>query len=187
MNIIDTETACSKLIQGHIIAHPTETVFGLGVLAHHINTVEKLKTLKQRQNQKGWVILIEKTEDAYPLVDPNFHHLIPQYQHHWPGPFTLVFPAKPGMLDHTHQNQSIALRVSPHAQINALLKRLQAPLISTSANPRGLPPALSHQALIQYQKSVPSFAEINHILDGAIGNQPPSTIINTIDGAIIRK
>ena len=49
----------------------------------------------------------------------------------WPGPLTLVVPRGAG---------NVALRVSPHPVVSALLTRLGGPMTSTSANRTGEPP-----------------------------------------------
>jgi L-threonylcarbamoyladenylate synthase len=76
----------------------------------------------------------------------------------------------------------IALRVTAHAPAAALCRAFGAPLVSTSANPHGEPPARDVPTLERY------FGDrLDGVLDAALGGQErPTTIRDALSGAIIR-
>lgn len=55
----------------------------------------------------------------------------------WPGPLTLVLPARPQLPGPLHPAGLVGLRLSSHPWARALALRLGSPITSTSANPSG--------------------------------------------------
>lgn len=134
--------ATNALALGKLIAHPTETLFGLAADPFNPKAMARLTSLKGRPEKKGFILLIpdsswikQLTQDLSPLA----LRLIKQY---WPGPLTLVLPAHPSLSStltesDSHFNRWIALRHSPHPLVQALLKKWKKPIASTSANQNG--------------------------------------------------
>ncbi|MBF0610146.1 MAG: threonylcarbamoyl-AMP synthase [Magnetococcales bacterium] len=163
--------AVTALQQGKVIAYPTETVYGLGVDPFNEHAVNHLLQLKQRDAQKGLILLIPDLSwvNRLALVSPISKRLM---EHFWPGPLTLVLPATPQLPPWLlTQHPTVALRLSPSPVVQHLLSLWPYPLVSTSANLSG-----------QQQLSSPE--EIQHlwqnqiaaIIPGQAGNTP-STVV----------
>jgi L-threonylcarbamoyladenylate synthase len=115
----------------------TDTVYGIQGVAP--DTVQRLRALKGRDAYKPFLILLADAS-WLPMVTtrPPPLDLISL----WPGPLTIVLPARGG--------GSVAVRIPQSAWLRAILRDLRRPLLSTSANPAGAPPAASGRDIRQW-------------------------------------
>ncbi len=134
--------AVTALRSGEVIVFPTETFYGLGANALHEDAVERVANLKGR-DAKNPIALIIADMDMLKEVTKDFPPIAERLmQHFWPGPLTLVLPAKKGLsplLCNPHGG--IGVRVSSHPIASALVRGLGYPITATSANPSGAEPA----------------------------------------------
>jgi len=107
----------------HVIAYPTEAVFGVGCDPDSETAVKRLLELKQRPMEKGLILIAANFEQLKPYIDDAA--LTPEQREAvfacWPGPVTFVFPAKastPRWL--TGRFNSLAVRVTNHPQVIAI-------------------------------------------------------------------
>ncbi len=138
-------------LKGGVIAYPTETVYGLGGDPLRLDVIERIEQLKGRGQEKTFLLLVSSRVQwsAYVESIPSF--AIPLIKKFWPGPLTLIFPASrilPFRL--TGEKGTIGLRASPDPICQALVDLFGKPLISTSANPSGKPPARSAREVLEY-------------------------------------
>ncbi len=138
------EQAVSVLRRGGVVAFPTETYYGLAVDPFNDRALESLFALKKRAVDKPVLVLVREPGEIESLVasvPPVYEQLISLF---WPGPLTLVFPARPS-LSHwlTGGTGTIGIRQSPHPVALALVTAFGGPITATSANISGLPPACS--------------------------------------------
>jgi len=175
------------LNQGGIILYPTDTVWGIGCDATNSNAVKKVYALKQREETKSMVCLVNNIDmlktyiGTIPVAATN---IIKQSK----KPTTIIYNNPKGVAKNLVANDNtLAIRVVNNTFCNELIKNLKTPLVSTSANISGQP-------------TPKSFAEISEqILKGVdyIVNLPdekseakPSAIIKLAnDGSVtfIRK
>jgi L-threonylcarbamoyladenylate synthase len=162
---IDTaavKKAVSLLRQGGLIAFPTETYYGLGVDPLNTGALERLFAVKQRAAEKPVLVLVAG-EDQVPVLAADIpapcRRLMACF---WPGPLTLVFPARPALPELlTGGTGTIGIRHSPHPLADRLLHAFGGPITATSANRSGAPPATTAAAVKD------AFgAEVDLILDG---------------------
>lgn len=173
------------LKQQHVIAYPTEAVFGVGCDPDSEIAVNRLLALKQRSVEKGLILIAANYSQLTPYVDER---ALTQAQKdavfaRWPGPVTFVFPAKsstPRWL--TGRFDTLAVRVTDHPMVIALCETFGKPLVSTSANLTGLPPCRStHEVQLQFGNDFP-------VLDGATGGRlNPSEIRDALTGELFRE
>lgn len=136
------DQAVKLLRKGGIVAFPTETYYGLAVDPHCESAVSRLYKLKVRQADKPLLLLIDNIEQLSSLVEMVPRQFLPLMAKYWPGPLTLVFPAKSSVSTIlTGNTGTIGIRISPHPVANALLAKMQGPLTATSANISGHEPA----------------------------------------------
>ncbi|RLV60890.1 threonylcarbamoyl-AMP synthase [Parashewanella curva] len=179
-------TQVSELINaGGIIAYPTEGVYGLGCDPDNVGSIERLLTIKQRPWEKGLIIVASRFEQLADYVD--FSQLtdeqINTIKSHWPGAVTQIMPAKQSVSTKLKgQFDTIAIRISAHPTVIELCNSLGKPLVSTSANIAGEPPAMSGDE-IEAQFS----EQIDALIEGELGGRKqPSTIIDARTGQVLR-
>ena len=150
------------LQQGGLIAFPTETYYGLGVDPFNRQALQRLFTVKQRTTDKAVLVLVEDQTQALQLAQSIPHPLQKLIAAFWPGPLTLVCPARPelpALL--TGNTGTIGIRQSSHPLAGRLLRAVADPVTATSANRSGNVPATTATEVEQVFGS-----EIDLILDG---------------------
>ena len=126
-----TEQAIKLLESGAVIAIPTDTVYGLAVSQEKPIAINTLFELKKRPKSNPLVLFIRDINELTYFVEeiPTDGKAI--MDAFWPGPLTLVLPAK--------NSSTIAIRIPNQVLILNLLKQT-GPLFVTSANISGTPP-----------------------------------------------
>lgn len=172
MILINRNKAVELLNKGALIIYPTDTVYGIGCRADHNEAVAKLLSLKPRKT--GFIILCKDWDEAQQWTIEN----IPDETRKTTRPTTWVFQAQPHISsDLCNELHEIAIRVPNYEPLNQLLIAVDSPIVSTSANKPG-----EHTAQTPEELKTLNFP----VLEGVIGNQPPSTIIHHRDRTIVR-
>jgi len=134
--------ALAALQRGEVIVFPTETLYGLGADALNFGAVEKIFQLKGRDPNNPFPVLIADRamlDSLVTEVNPLAEKLL---QHFWPGPLTLVLPARDDIPRPLVSHQGgIGVRLSSQPIATELVRRLGHPMTATSANPSGQPGA----------------------------------------------
>ena len=178
------DDAVERVRDGGILAYPTEAVFGLGCNPHHLSAVQRLLGIKQRPADKGLILLASNINQLTDFVQPLDDEIIDRITPTWPGPVTWLLPVKDEVSPLVRGNHStIAVRISDHPVCQLLCQRLGHPLISTSANLSGYPPAKT-AAQVKQQLG----QQIDLILDKPLGDrESPSEIRDAMTNQILRK
>jgi L-threonylcarbamoyladenylate synthase len=167
-------TAQKLLEEGHLVAIPTETVYGLAANAFNPDAVANIFATKNRPSFDPLIVHVANYEQAEKLVEniPEKAKLLAA--NYWPGPLTLLLKRKPIIPDLvTSGLDTVAVRVPDKEITLSLLKQLDFPLVAPSANPFGYISPTSAQHVEDQLGS-----KIKYILDGgecAIGIE--STIV----------
>jgi L-threonylcarbamoyladenylate synthase len=149
------------LRKGGVIAFPTDTVYGLGADAFSLAAVERIYAIKNRPRHRQFPLLIANMGRLTELADP-----VPEIawflaKRFWPGGLTLVLTKRTSLAKSLTRGPTIAVRVPDHPVCLTLIEGLARPLVGTSANISGEPPALTagevHQRL---------GAKVDLIIDG---------------------
>ncbi len=134
--------AVAALRGGEVIVFPTETLYGLGADALNFTAVEKVFQLKGRDANNPFPVLVADRSMLNSLVEsisPLAEKLMERF---WPGPLTLVLPARndipPPLVSSTG---AIGVRISSQPIVSEIIRMLGRPLTATSANPSGQPGA----------------------------------------------
>jgi L-threonylcarbamoyladenylate synthase len=138
----DTETigaAARLIVDGGLVAFPTETVYGLGADATNGSAVAKLYAAKRRPSFNPLIAHVSDLAAARALArfDNDAEGLAMAF---WPGPLTLVVPKAPGcpVADlATAGLDTIAVRVPAHPVARDLLAAVGRPIVAPSANRSG--------------------------------------------------
>lgn len=134
--------AAAIVRDGGLVAYPTETYYGLGVDPFNEKALERLFAVKNRSRVKPVLVLVADRLQVNLLaahVSDTANRLMNLF---WPGPLTLVLPARTGLSPLlTGGTATIGVRLSPHPLANDLVRTFGAPLTATSANLAGAPAA----------------------------------------------
>lgn len=165
--------AADWLRQGHLVAFPTDTVYGVGVDAFNAAAIEQLYEAKQRSLSKGIPILLADPADLDKVtqnVPAAAGRLMARF---WPGPLTLIVPRHPDLPANISPNRGIAVRIPDCDVARALIRAAGGAVAATSANQSGQPPA---------QTGTEALATLGGLVTAVLDDGPapggvPSTII----------
>lgn len=132
---VNLDEAIIRLQRGEVVAIPTETVYGLAADARNDDALRQIYAIKQRPADNPLIVHIA---DANQVNDwaAEFPPLAQKLaQAFWPGPFTLVLPAKAHVSKILRgHHPTVALRVPNHALTLQLLRQSGLALAAPSAN-----------------------------------------------------
>ena len=118
------ERAAQRLLDGGLVAFPTETVYGLGADAENVAAVARIYAAKGRPANHPVIVHLPPDGDIEHwarLVPIEARRLIDAF---WPGPLTLILPRADHIPDAVSGGQnSIGLRCPSHPVAQALLRR----------------------------------------------------------------
>ncbi|MGI9407992.1 MAG: L-threonylcarbamoyladenylate synthase [Hyphomicrobiaceae bacterium] len=135
----EIDAAAARIRDGHLVAFPTETVYGLGADATNGEAVARIYETKQRPHFNPLIVHVSDRNAADRLVRFNdaASRLAGAF---WPGPLTLILPAKEnnGISSLvTAGLDTLAIRVPEHPVARALLETAGRPVAAPSANRSG--------------------------------------------------
>lgn len=163
---------------GQVVALPTETVYGLAVLADNVQAINKLDLIKQRKHGKKYALMLAGVErvSEYGLMDSAASNVVEEYL---PGELTLVLPKNPNYENDYFDNYStIGIRVPDDDFLQKLI-RVTGPIIVTSANISGEEPCLRS---FEIMKNMP---DVDVCVAGQAGGHPPTTVATIHDGKLV--
>lgn len=115
--------AAARLREGGVVAFPTETVYGLGADADNPEAVRRVYEIKGRPAGHPLIVHLAAADQAAAWaaeVSDSARRLMDRF---WPGPLTLVLPARDSVArEVTGGQDSVALRVPGHPLALALLR-----------------------------------------------------------------
>jgi len=168
---------------GGLIAYPTEAVYGLGCDPLNQRAVQRLLALKRRSVSKGLILIAADFAQLEPFLQPIPLPDRARLEASWPGPQTWLIPARtdtPRWL--RGQYDTLAVRVTAHPVAAALCRACGRPLVSTSANPGGRPPARSALAVRRQWGQ-----KLDYLLPGPTGGAAKPTAIQDLrTGRVLR-
>ena len=174
--------AAAVIISGGIAAIPTETSYGLAVDPFNAGSLERLFEIKRRPATKPILVLIDEVDRLSRLVSEVPESFWPLMDRFWPGPLTLIFPAKPDLPSLlTAGTGTIGVRISSNRAASEICRQAGGMITATSANVSGEQPAWSAEELIN------SFSNsIELIVDGGgLEQVPPSTVIRSENNEVV--
>lgn len=178
----DVETlrdAASVLRAGGLVAFPTETFYGLGAAGLSADAVRRVFEVKGRPESKPLLLLV----DSVAMLDRVASRIPPAARvlmaRHWPGPLTLVMPARDAVPEAvTAGTGTVGVRLPAHPVARGLVTALGEPVTAPSANPSGAPPPTTAAEVLDHFDGI-----IDVVVDsGPTPGGEPSTIIDmTVD------
>lgn len=126
---------------GELVVYPTETFYGIGADASSSIALQRLFELKRREPDRPVGLIAADTVMAFSVareIPADARRLADAF---WPGPLTLVLPARDGVAPELTGPDGVGIRVSPHPVARVLSAGLGRPITATSANLSGQAPA----------------------------------------------
>ena len=121
------KAAAQSLIDGHLVAFPTETVYGLGADATSESAIAKIYKAKGRPADHPLIVHISSIDAINDWAQDINEYAINLARDFWPGPMTLVFKRSYLAKDFITGNQNtVGLRVPNQSIALALLKEFQS-------------------------------------------------------------
>jgi L-threonylcarbamoyladenylate synthase len=171
----DIDVALKFLKEGNLILYPTDTIWGIGCDATNPVAVKKIYQLKQREDSKSMLVLVNSMEmlgDYIRELPPLASDLIRLSE----KPLTIIYPGAvrlaPNLIG---PDGSIGIRICKTSFCRELIQRFQKPIVSTSANISGHPHPVTFLKIEDEIKNA-----VDYIVDpGLEKNNPkePSSII----------
>lgn len=159
--------------QAHkVLALPTDTVYGVGVLYGDLADLDHLKHAKHRPETKPIPMMVSNLEQMKQIakVDARTEKLVQTFL---PGPLTLVLPVSETLdLAYTNGKKTVAVRIPDEPFVLAAIEKLGKPLLVSSANVSGKPAAVS------YQEAMDNLPNIDGIIQGECKQLEGSTIVD---------
>ena len=173
------QRAVESLRDGGVVVYPTDTVYGLGCDITSKHALERIVRIKGRDPKKplSFVCADLTHISRYARVSNVAYRILKRFL---PGAYTFVLEASsevPKML--LTRQKTVGIRVPDHAVCSALVKELDNPILSTSANPAGVEP-LNDPREIQEALG----KQVDFILDSGILTRVPSTVISLVDDRV---
>lgn len=168
------EAAAATLRAGGLVAFPTETFYGLGAAVSRPDAVERVFAAKGRPAAMPLLVLVDSEAMAAAIADvpPAARPLMGR---HWPGPLTLVMPARAHLAAAvTAGTGTVGVRLPAHAVARALVTAVGEPVTAPSANVTGAPPVTTAAEVLAAFDGA-----IDMVLDGGpTPGGPPSTVLD---------
>ena len=165
--------AVRALGQGLPIGIPTDTVYGLAVDPFRTGATDRIFAAKRRPRDVSLPLLVTGVEQALSVATAVPALALELMARYWPGPLTIVIPARPGLgADLGDDDVTVGVRAPDHPVPLALCAAV-GPLATTSANRHGEPPLTTAAGVdAAFGDALPL------VLDGGICAGSPSTVVD---------
>lgn len=171
----DIKKALEVLKSGGVILYPTDTIWGIGCDATNPEAVQRIYAIKQREDNKSMLVLMEN-----PALLDRYVDDVPEVA--WDlvelatTPLTVIYSnAKNLAKNLIAADGSIGIRFTKEAFTSGLIQRFRKPIVSTSANVTGdKPPAIFDEVSDEIKKQVDYIVEFRQ--DDTTRAQPSSII-----------
>ncbi|MEQ8838920.1 MAG: L-threonylcarbamoyladenylate synthase [Lacipirellulaceae bacterium] len=186
--------AVQTLAEGKLVVFPTETVYSVAASVQHPDAVDRVCAAKGRSQGDPLSLAVKSYDDALDYAPclaaagTSMRAAGRLARRCWPGPVTLVVPyasedssTPASLIEHCDERVRtaispegrIGIRVPAHPLIHEVLRMLAGPLVLTSVNRSGQPPAVDGKAAAE---SLKQYVELV-LDDGACHYGQPSTVV----------
>ena len=170
----EAASASEALRKGGVVAFPTETVMGLGVVYNDRRAYDRLNKVKERPEDKPYTLMVKNVEEIakYAVINEATQRVIDSFM---PGSLTILVKVKKNSVPSyvTHNTDIIGIRVPTNIEARILLDMVSIPLLVPSANKSGSKPALNSDEVKQIFGQ-----ELDFVMSGKAKGEVPSTIVD---------
>lgn len=165
--------AAYHLLNHGVVAFPTETVMGIGVVYDDEFAYNRLNIIKRRPEDKPYALMVQSPDQIsmFAKLNDEAKKIANAFL---PGPLTILVNAKKDVpVWVTHGTGVIGIRVTSDPTTSLLLTYTGKPLLAPSANHSGEKPAMSSDEVHEIFKD-----ELDYIVEGKALGGLPSTILD---------
>lgn len=173
----------NDLRKGKIVVFPTDTVYGIGTNAYDEEACKKIYEIKERPQFKPLTILISDISMLKEMVDNVSDAEQKLIENFWPGPLTIKFKKKEGVLSDivSAGDDYVRIRLINEGIVSKLIEAAGVPIVAPSANLSGSATGTKIENIINELGS-----KVDYILDyGDIQNDTVSTIVQVEEEKVI--
>lgn len=164
------------LLNGKVVAFPTETVYGLAIVYDDINAFNRLYQIKNRSITKPISMMVSNKEniEKVAFIDENSNKVIDKFM---PGELTLILKAKDNLPEHVTFNlKTVGVRIPKFDLALKILTEVNKPLLVTSAN------ISNTKALVKYEDVIKEFdGKIASLIALDALDSEPSSVVCVFD------
>jgi tRNA threonylcarbamoyl adenosine modification protein (Sua5/YciO/YrdC/YwlC family) len=174
-----TELIKTSILNGDIIAYPTDTYYGLGCDLFNIKAIKKLYFIRGLDEKRPLSIIfndLKEISNYAVLTDFAFQIL----KRSLPGAYTFILMAKrivPRLMMST--TKEVGVRMPDHPVPAGITSLVERPIINTSAKPPG-GDVLSDPRDIERRFR----GNVSLVIDGGVFTGEPSTVISLVDDEV---
>ena len=168
----DAQKVANAFLAHDVLAIPTDTVYGVGVVYGDLNDLSRLKHAKHRPETKPIPMMVASASQMKQIakVDARTEKIIDAFL---PGPLTLILPLREDVSkEYTNGKDTVAVRIPDAPFILNVIQRLNKPLLVSSANISGRP------AAITFDQAKENLTNIDGIVQGQCQQGMASTIVD---------
>jgi tRNA threonylcarbamoyl adenosine modification protein (Sua5/YciO/YrdC/YwlC family) len=178
------EQAIEKVVKclqnGGIIIYPTDTVYGLGCDIRQTKALEKIAKIKGVKLEKANFSFIchdlSNLSDYIKQINTSTFKILKRAL---PGPYTFILNGNNNLPKEFKKKTTVGIRVPDNTIIQEIVKKLGAPIISTSIH--------DEDEVLEYSTDPELIFEkwqdiVDMVIDGGYGENVPSTIIDLTQG-----
>ncbi len=173
----------NALKEGKLVVFPTDTVYGIGTNVYNEDACERIYEVKGRPKYKPLIVLISDIsmlKDMVEYISPTEQKLMDAF---WPGPLTIKFKKKDGVLPNivSAGDEYIRVRLINESIVHKLIQASGVPIVAPSANLSGSLTGTKIENIINELDG-----KVEYILDyGDIENDTVSTIVQVEEEKVI--
>jgi len=167
------------LLNGGIVAYPTDTFYGMGCDLFNIKAIKRLYIIKKLDTRRALSIICKDLKEVsiYAVMSDFSFNLMKRCL---PGPYTFVLKAKkimPRLL--MTEKKEVGIRIPEHTVPVGLTRLIERPIINTSARIAGKEFMTDPRQIEKAFKG-----SIDLVIDGGIIANEPSSVIRLVDDLI---
>jgi len=172
------EWTAERIREGGVVSFPTDTVYALAASLAFPDALDRIYEIKGRDEAKPLPVLLSAPEHLRDVATGVDDRLLDLADRFWPGPLTIVLPARDGLPGaatgrDASGRRTVAVRVPDHFLAIEVIERAGGSVGSTSANRSGDPPARSAAEVIAQLST-----GFDILLDGGLApGGVPSTVV----------
>ena len=174
---LDREAAIDALLEGGIVALPSDTVYGVGAAIAYPQAVARLFGLKGRPTSVALPVIIDDVATATRLAVTWSARAARLADAYWPGALTIVVIADPTLARLVGATGAVGLRVPDDNTLRAIARAV-GPIAFTSANRHGEPPCTNAAAVLDAFAGDDALAGV---LDGGERSGAVSSVVDVTD------
>jgi L-threonylcarbamoyladenylate synthase len=131
---------------GGIFIYPTDTIYGFGCNPFNDTALQKLNSIKGREEQKPYIFLIDSVSTLLNYIDIDDDQITALLKNIWPNPISFILK-----LNYKTRNllkyDVAAFRIPNNTYCLDLLSEIKTPLVSTSVNFRNQHPLTDYHSI----------------------------------------